>query len=99
VIETEILTEEEYDKRFEPVAVYADDNSIWEYRQISGEPTEHVWSVVEVEGDLYAIPGWHVVDVIGYNLTAHPWPHENIEVKFWNPHDDHEGDCSEGCVV
>jgi hypothetical protein len=95
----ESLTENEYDERFAPVNVPEDDNSIWEYDQIKGKPTEHVWSVTDVDGNLYAIPGWHVVNVIGYNLTQHPWPHTDIEVRFWSPHDDHEGDCSEGCEV
>ena len=97
--EVESLTEEQYDERFAPIP-NAEGSDIWEHAETLTHPIDHVWSVVEVDdGDLCAIPGYHVVNVIGYNVTTQPWPHEQIDVTFWNPHDDHEGDCSEGCVV
>jgi len=101
--EPESLTEAEYDKRFQPFGNPADnDNDIWEHRHTLTQPTENVWSVLEVDDDLYAIPGYHVVNVIGYNVTKQPWPHEDIEVRFDNPHDDHDSDCKDGdedCVI
>lgn len=97
--EFERLTEDEFDARYEPVAAYEDDNSIWEYDQLGTLPVNHVWSVVEVDDDLYVIPGYHVVNMVGYNVTAHPWEHENIEVRLWNPHDDHEHDDEGDCIV
>ena len=77
----EFLTEAEYDDKYGPI-MGPDDSGIWEYEDAKTKPTEHVWTVVEVDGDLYVIPGWHVVNRIGYNVTEQPWEHENIEVKF-----------------
>jgi len=85
------LTEDEFDQMFAPIPA-EDGNSIWEYDAIRVHPRNRVWSVVEVDDDLFVIPDYHVVNVIGYNLTTVPWPHENVEAKLWNPHDEDEGD-------
>ena len=79
--EFESLTEDEFEERYDTI-MSRDGSGIWEFDQIKSRPTERVWSVVEVDGDLYAIPGWHVVNVIGYCLTRRPWEHDHIEVKF-----------------
>jgi hypothetical protein len=77
----EFLTEDEYDDKYGPI-MGPEDSTIWEYKDVKTKPTEHVWSVVEVEGDLYVIPGWHVVNMVGYNVTEQPWEHDNIEVRL-----------------
>ena len=95
------LTEEQFDERYAPIAA-ADGNSIWEHKDTLHYPRGNVWSVVEAEDDLFVIPGYHVVNVIGYNVTALPWEHDNIEVTLWNPHDDHKSNCKDGsedCVI
>jgi hypothetical protein len=88
------LSEEQYYTEYSPIAA-PDGSDTWEFEQIKDKPTEFVWSVVET-GDadhdaLYAIPGWHVVNVLGYNLTTKAWPHENIEAlihEFTNDDND-----------
>jgi len=99
---TESLTEDEFDERYNPQPDPADGNSIWPYAHVEDKATEFVWSVVEVDDDLFVIPGWHVVNVIGYNVTQVPWSHENIEVRLDNPHDEHRSNCKDGsedCVI
>jgi hypothetical protein len=96
------LTEAEYDESYHPFGNPEDsENDIWNHKATLDYPRNCVWSVIEVDDDLFAIPGYHVVNVIGYNVTKIGWEHENIEVRFDNPHDDHEGDCDEQgfCVV
>ena len=78
---TTVLTEAEFDAIYLPQNM-ADGNSIWEFADVKDKTTENVWSVIEVDDELFAIPGWHVVNVIGYNVTQVPWPHENIEVRL-----------------
>ena len=98
---TTILSETEFDAIYLPQPA-ADENSIWEFAEAKTQTTENVWSIIEIDDDLFAIPGWHVVNVIGYNVTQVPWPHENIEVRFDNPHDDHQSNCKDGsedCIV
>jgi hypothetical protein len=77
----EFLTEAEYYERFAPIEG-PDGSDIWEHRYVQTKPTSHIWSVVEVDGDLFVIPGWHVVNVIGFNVTEQPWTHDNIEVRL-----------------
>jgi hypothetical protein len=95
------LSEADFDREFSPKA-QPDGNSIWEHKNTLRYPADHVWSVVEVDDDLYVIPGYHVVNVIGYNVTTKSWPHENIEVRLDNPHDDHASNCKDGeedCII
>jgi len=91
----EFLTEDEYDHRYKPVAG-PDGSDFWQHAETLGHARDRVWSILEVDGDLYAVPGYHVVNVIGYNVTTYRWSHDNIEVKFDNPHDEHDSDCKDG---
>jgi len=82
VHEHEVLTEDEFYERYDPIAG-PDGSDIWEYDHVKNRPTKHVWSVVEDEhGNLVAIPGWHVVNVIGYSVTGQPWEHTNIDARY-----------------
>lgn len=43
----------------------------------------HLWTIVEADdGDLYAVPGLHWVDRLGYLVTGKPWPNEDVEVLW-----------------
>lgn len=49
------------------------------FEDITAEPS-FVWSVVEGDGDaLYLLPGYHVVNVLGYVQTENPWTAEDDE--------------------
>ena len=78
---TLILTEDEYDERFKPLPG-PDGSDIWEHAETLKHPAQCVWSIVEIDDELFSIPGYHVVNVIGYNVTEGQWPHDNIEVRF-----------------
>lgn len=89
------LSEDEYDERFEPLEA-PDGSTTWEYDELGDLPYEHVWSVVET-GDadhdaLYAIPGYHVVNMVGYNVCAHPRSEEDENVEVLLHEFEHEED-------
>ena len=41
-----------------------------------------VWTVIEDDGYMYIIPGYHWINRIGYILTEVPWSNFNIEVNL-----------------
>lgn len=50
---------------------------IWEYEEVISAkiPIERVWTVIEDDRgrDLYASPGFHTVNTLGYLVTQEPW--------------------------
>jgi hypothetical protein len=74
-------TEAEFELIFEPLP-NPEGSDLWEHAETLTHVPTFVWSVIEIDGDLFAIPGYHVVNVIGYSVTTVPWPHENVEVRF-----------------
>jgi len=51
--------------------------SLMSYDQVKGRDPHHVWSVVEGEDDgWYALPGFHVVNVMGFVVTDRAWTDE-----------------------
>ncbi len=58
-------------------------------------PANRVWSIVESDDEvLYAAAGAHVINVIGYIVTAYPWKHER-QTYLWSPGVDGDGDDEE----
>lgn len=74
-----------YEPREQP-----DGNMIHEHHAARQNPINHVWSIVEssVTEDLYAVPGYRVINVIGYAVTEKPWEHEHIEAEWFIYDDD-----------
>lgn len=81
VPDMEFLDEDAFDARFKPLNG-PDGSMFWEHKDTLTYAIEQVWSITEVDGELYAIPGYHVVNVIGYTVTEVPWPHESFEVEY-----------------
>jgi len=45
---------------------------LWDYHQ--------VWTLIDESGDTYIIPGYHIVNRLGYFLTKKPWTSVQITV-------------------
>ncbi len=77
------MSEEEFEK-FGPHL--APDGNYWEHDQVKDEPLHTVWSIIEGENDaLYASPGFHVVNVLGYLLTKKPWTDSRKDAVWMEP--------------
>lgn len=54
-----------------------DDGDLFRFEDVRNKPLEHVWSIVETGDDAdtnwYALPGFHVVNMLGYVMTTRPW--------------------------
>lgn len=90
------LTEDEFETQYRPMYTGPDNNAVYDdieiLRKMMGYvPIERVWTIVDTEGDLYALPGYHRVNRIGYVVTEVPWPHENVTAEWFIFDDgDHE---------
>lgn len=64
----------------------------WNFAQIHGQPEKHVWALVDGDEDnnQYAIPGYHRNNGAGYLVTTKAWPHEHIEVLWFEIEDDEQ---------
>lgn len=85
------LNEDEFDKQYPSMDVPGGDEGevTWEFPEVKKAveagtiAVEQVWSLVDGDdGNAYALPGFHVVNVYGYCVTKNPWPHENIEAEW-----------------
>ena len=48
---------------------------LWEHDQTLAYPLEQVWTIIEDDygRNLYACPGYHIVNKLGYVVTEKPW--------------------------
>lgn len=73
-----IIPEDEFERRYEPIPD-SSGNMVLDHADVKGKPLEHVWTIVEGDnGNLYADPGFHVVNVVGYLFTVRPWESEFV---------------------
>lgn len=57
------------------------------FEDVRLQPLHHVWTVVDSgdnsDGNWYAIPGFHVVNNLGYVLTAKPWDFDTPQAIYF----------------
>ena len=49
---------------------------------VSSQPGNRVWTLVDAEGTTVIIPGRHLVDRVGYFITAEPWTDSEMVVDI-----------------
>ena len=65
-----------FERKFGPIEELMEDATRVSYQKIQQRKvdTNLVWSVTEGDnGELYVSPGYHVVNMMGYILSAKPW--------------------------
>ena len=75
------MSDDEFDQKYDPVDPPSGE-SYWEAHEIQGQKKNHVWTVLDLDGDLYVVPGIHRVNQFGFMVTRKPWRNKNIEVKW-----------------
>jgi len=68
------MTSAVWERRFQPVTG-PDGSDLWQrYADVAERDPHTVWSIVEGDtGTLYVVPGFHVVNHLGYAVTERPW--------------------------
>lgn len=44
-----------------------------EFEYVKKQNIKNVWTVIEEDGELYVIPGFHIVNRFGYLITEKKW--------------------------
>lgn len=67
-------------EKYRPVADPADGQVIRGLGSIGNLAATTLWTVVDTgeSETLYALPGSHVVNRLGYVVTERPWPHRSV---------------------
>ena len=65
----------------------APSGDFFEFNDVSKQSLNHVWTVVETgddrDGNWYALPGYHVINKIGYVLTVKPWNDDTPDAIYF----------------
>ena len=75
------ISDDEFDRKYDPIDPPSGE-SFWEAHEIRGQKKNHIWTVLDVDGVLYAVPGIHRVNRFGFLVTRKPWRNTNIEVRY-----------------
>lgn len=73
------LTEDEFDAQF-TVTPDAQGETVRPSADSIDPDSKHVWTLVDADGSLYAVSGWHLVNRAGYILTEEAWTEETEAV-------------------
>lgn len=80
------LTEEEFETQYQPKQ--KPDGNYFEWVDVKDLPAERVWTVVEtgdpVNDSWYALPGFRIVNKIGYLVSDTPWTDDDIEALWFS---------------
>lgn len=83
------LTESEFHEEFVPTKDA--DGNLLDYDDVKNTPPEHVWSIVESgeedDENWYALPGFHVVNVVGYVTSVFPSDETIAEAIYFDAED------------
>jgi len=91
-----ILSEDEFEALYQPRQ--KPNGDYFDFEDVVNEPMNSVWTVVEAEDDegrchMIASPGFHIVNKVGYLLTAVPWVTGDEEAYwFYDDRDPDESD-------
>jgi hypothetical protein len=83
-----MLTDDQFIEKYRPIENTEGDFLFETYgsdlARIKTTKPDHVWTLVEVEGIGYLIPGIHYVNRFGYFITELPWTDEEEAVLWWD---------------
>jgi len=71
----ELISEREFEDSW---GVYLQPSGdLFQFEHVRDQPSQHVWTIVDSgddsDGNWYALPGFHVVNKLGYVMTRKAW--------------------------
>lgn len=70
---------------------------LFQFDDVRDQPVEHVWTIVDsgddADGNWYALPGFYVVNKLGYVMTRKPWSESTPDATYFL--DDFEHDAQD----
>jgi hypothetical protein len=60
------------------------DEQVWEWEEVKDLDEHYVWTIVDGDdGNMYADPGFHIVNKVGYTVTEQPWSDDEFVLAEW----------------
>jgi len=60
---------------------------LFQFGDVRNQPPEHVWTIVDsgddTDGSWYALPGFHIVNNLGYVMTRKPWSESTPDAIYF----------------
>ena len=60
---------------------------LFQFDDVRDQPSQHVWTIVDSgddsDGNWYALPGFHVVNKLGYVMTRKPWSESTLDAIYF----------------
>ena len=81
VIYDDVMSEDEFDRRFAPQQNAWDE--LHRFEDVKEMDPRNVWTVTEAGGDQYAAPGFHTVNRLGYLTSETPWDETSASTAAW----------------
>jgi hypothetical protein len=78
-----LISEADFDRDYQPRKHRSGD--FYTFQQVRRYPINRVWSIVDDGGEtdhLYASPGYHVVNHLGYVVTRKPWDENTLDALY-----------------
>lgn len=67
---------------------------LFQYDDVRDQSQEHVWTIIEsgddADGNWYAVPGFHIVNKLGYVMTRKPWSGTTPDAIYFLDDFEHE---------
>lgn len=82
------MTEDQFDEAFDVVPDPVTGDIVRPTDQGLDRASRYLWTVVDADGDLYAVSGWHYVNRVGYVITQQPWDEDTEAEWFVSPEED-----------
>lgn len=71
------------------------DSGMFDYDDVKNQPLENVWSIVDTgayeDENWYAMPGFHIVNKLGYIMTKRAWTADTPDAIYYL-HEDEDDD-------
>lgn len=60
---------------------------LFQFGDVRNQPPEHVWTIVDsgddTDGNWYALPGFYIVNNLGYVMTRKPWSESTPDAIYF----------------
>jgi hypothetical protein len=71
------------------------DGAMFEHEDVKDHPLEHVWTIVDTgayeDENWYAMPGFHIVNKLGYIMTKRAWTADTPHAIYYLHEDEDDG--------
>lgn len=80
-----LISEQEFTDDWQPMLQPSGD--LFQFADVCVKPLQHIWTIVDSgddsDGNWYACPGFHVVNMLGYVVTKKAWSNDTWDAIYF----------------